>query len=97
MYTPLYDPDLYIPAMKDSPCAYLVGVPTDLMQCYPPDRYQQQLADETTLEVIEYIKTQSLIKALITGHLHFNYEGTFAGRIPQIVTACTDARLIEIV
>ena len=83
--------------MKDSPCAYLVGVPTDLMQCYPPDRYQQQLADETTLEVIEYIKTQSLIKALITGHLHFNYEGTFAGRIPQIVTACTDARLIEIV
>ena len=57
----------------------------------------QQLADETTLEVIEYIKTQSLIKALITGHLHFNYEGTFAGRIPQIVTACTDARLIEIV
>ena len=28
---------------------------------------------------------------------HFNYEGTFAGRIPQIVTSCTDARLIEIV
>ena len=97
MHTPLYEHALYEKMMKQDPCAYLVGVPTDLMQCYPPDRYQQQLVDETTLEVIEYIKTQPLIKALITGHLHFNYEGTFAGRIPQIVTSCTDARLIEIV
>ena len=96
MHTPLYDPDLYIQAMKNSPCAYLVGVPTDQMQCYPPDRYEQQLADEITLAVMEYIATEPLIKAFITGHLHFNYEGTFADHIPQIVTSCTGARLIEV-
>ena len=96
MHTPLYEQALYAKMMQQDPCAYLVGVPTELMQCYPPDRYEQQLADELTLEVMEYIKTQPLIKALITGHLHFNYEGTFADRIPQIVTSCTDLRLIEI-
>ena len=83
--------------LKQSPCAYLAGVPTELMKSYPTDRFQQQLADETTLKVMEYIKDQPLIKALITGHLHFNYEGVYADRIPQIVTSCTDARLIEIV
>ncbi len=56
-----------------------------------------QFGVETTLEVMEYIKNQPLIKALITGHLHFNYEGVYADRIPQIVTSCADARLIEIV
>ena len=38
-----------------------------------------------------------MIKALITGHLHFNYEGVFADRIPQIITSCTDIRLIEMI
>ena len=80
-----------------SACAYLAGVPTELMKSYPTDRFQQQLADEITLKVMEYIKDQPLIKALITGHLHFNYEGIYADRIPQIVTSCADARLIEIV
>ncbi len=97
MHTPLYEHTLYEKMMSHSPCAYLTGVPTELMKSYPPDRYEQQLADETTLKVMEYINDQPLIKALITGHLHFNYEGVFADRIPQIVTSCTDARLIEIV
>ncbi|MBQ7050167.1 MAG: metallophosphoesterase [Firmicutes bacterium] len=97
MHTPLYEHALYEKMMKQSPCAYLAGVPTELMKSYPTDRFQQQLADEITLKVMEYIKDQPLIKALITGHLHFNYEGVYADRIPQIVTSCTDARLIEIV
>ena len=96
MHTPLYEHALYEIMMQRSPCAYLAGVPTELMKSYPTDRFQQQLADETTLEVMEYIKNQPLIKALITGHLHFNYEGVYGDRIPQIVTSCTDARLIEI-
>lgn len=97
MHTPLYEQALYEIMMQRSPCAYLAGVPTELMKSYPTDRFQQQLADKITLKVMEYIKDQPLIKALITGHLHFNYEGIYGDRIPQIVTSCTDARLIEIV
>ena len=96
MHTPLYEPALYEKMMKQSPCAYLAGVPTELMQSYPPDRFIQQLADEITLEVMEYIANEPLIKAIIAGHLHFNYEGVYAERIPQVIISCTDMRLIEI-
>ncbi len=97
MHTPLYEPALYEVMMGRCPCAYLAGVPEEKMRGYPADRYEQQLADTVTLEMMEYIAKEPAIKAILTGHLHFNYEGTYAGRIPQIVTGCTDARVIEFV
>lgn len=97
LHNPLYERALYDRVMQKSPCAYLVGVPEELMQGYPKDRYAQQLADDVTRETVDYIGKEPAIKALITGHLHFNYDGIFAGRIPQIVTSCTDVRLVEIV
>ena len=36
----------------------------------------------------------SLIKAIIAGHMHYNYEGFFKGK-PQVLTSCTDVRIIE--
>ena len=96
-HTPLYDRDLYENEMSHSPCGYLVGVPEELMRCYTPDRYEQQLPDAVTLEVMEYIANEPLIKAILAGHLHYNYEGTLAGRIPQIITGCEDIRLVEFV
>ena len=97
LHNPLYEPALYERMMQKSPCAYLVGVPEHLMQGYPKDRYAQQLADAITRETVDYIRKEAAIKALITGHLHFNYDGIFADRIPQIITSCTDVRLIEFV
>ncbi len=97
MHTPLYEPALYEIMMRRCPCAYLAGVPEEMMRCYPEDRYMQQLADEVTLEMMEYIANQPTVKAILTGHLHFNYEGVYAGRIPQIVVGCTDARVVEFV
>ena len=96
-HTPLYDKALYDDAMRRFPCGYLVGVPEALMRCYAPDRYEQQLPDAVTLEVMEYIANEPLIKAILAGHLHYNYEGTLAGRIPQIITGCEDIRLVEFV
>ena len=96
-HTPLYDRALYDKEMSHSPCGYLVGVPEELMRCYTPDRYEQQLPDTITLEVMEYIANEPLVKAILTGHLHYNYEGTFAGRIPQIITGCEDIRMVTFV
>lgn len=97
MHTPLYAPALYETMMQKAPCAYLAGVPEPLMQSYPPERFAQQQADAVTLETIDYIAQCPQIRALLTGHLHFNDEGVFADRIPQIVTALDDVRLVEIV
>lgn len=96
LHTPLYEKALYARMMTQSSCAYLVGVPEELMHSYPKDRFEQQKADIITFKTIEYIKKQPTIKAIVAGHLHFNYEGLFDERIPQIITSCTDVRLIEI-
>lgn len=96
LHTPLYEKALYARMMTQSSCAYLVGVPEELMHSYPKDRFEQQKADTITFKTIEYIKKQPTIKAIVAGHLHFNYEGLFDERIPQIITSCTDVRLIEI-
>ena len=94
MHTPLYEPALYDIQMHKAPCAYLVDVPEEKMRTYPPDRYEQQLSDAITKETVAYIKAEKQIKAIITGHLHANYEGMVDGRIPQIMTACDDVRVI---
>ena len=97
MHTPLYDPVLYEIMMQGSPCAYLVGVPEELMRCYPPDRYEQQLADLVTLEMMDYIAREPLIKAILAGHIHASCETVYAGRVPQLMVGCVDARVIEFV
>ncbi|MBQ8351891.1 MAG: metallophosphoesterase [Clostridia bacterium] len=96
MHTPLYEPALYDIQMQKAPCAYLVDVPEEKMRSYPRDRYEQQLSDVVTKEMVAYIKAEPRIKAILTGHLHANYEGMVDGHLPQIMTACDDVRVIEI-
>lgn len=96
MHNPIHEMTLYHWIRAESPCAYLVGVPEELMQDYPADRFEQQRADDITLETVEYIKTEPLIKAVIAGHLHRNYRGFLTPTLPQIATSCTDFRIIEI-
>ena len=95
MHTPLYEPELYDIMMKNSPCAYLLGVPDELTAVYPEGRAEQQIPDELTRSAVEYIENQPSIKAIIAGHLHFSHESTVAGRIPQIITSGTTIRIIE--
>ena len=97
MHTPLYDPALYEIMMGRCPCAYLAGVPEELTRCYPEDRYIQQMADEVTLEIMEYIANEPLVKAILAGHIHANCETVYAGRIPQLTVGCVDARVIEFI
>ena len=95
LHDPLYDEEHFNLIMQNSSCAGMVGVPEPLMRGYPPYRYEQQLADEITVDTIEYIKSQPLIKVILAGHIHRNYEGLVGGRIPQIITSCTTVRVIE--
>lgn len=95
LHDPLYDQELFENIMQKASCAGMVGVPEHLMQVYPPYRYKQQMANEITLETFEHIKAQPLIKGILAGHIHRNYEGLVGGHIPQLITACTTVRVIE--
>jgi hypothetical protein len=98
MHVPLHDPALYEYSLTRSPaCAYLTGVPDELMAFYEDYRFRQQKADAITLETMDYIAHQPLHKAILTGHLHMNYEASFADRMPQIFTGDRAVRVIEFV
>ena len=71
---------------KGGSVLYVVGAPEEILATYPADRRAQQTPDEATLKAIKYIKEEPLIKAIVVGHLHRNFEETLENGVPQITT-----------
>ena len=94
MHTPLYTRDLF-DFMREGECvpAYLMSVPEELMMDYSEDRFIQQKQDALTAEAYDYIVNCDTIKALITGHIHRDYEGLINEKI-QIATDVSTLREI---
>ncbi len=103
MHNPIHTKELYDFMMsgKNAECAYLVGTDEELLKVYPQNRYVQQKPDSETLEFIEFASKQPLIKGVIAGHLHKDFETTLPWQvgIPQICTCAgyyNAARIINI-
>ena len=100
MHTPIYDKELYQVAGANNcldEAAYMVATPEELMTEYSEYRYRQQKADEITLETVEYIKNQPLIKAIFCGHIHeFLSETKLTEHITQYVSNFDNVRLVEV-
>ncbi|MBE6611416.1 MAG: hypothetical protein E7632_02885 [Ruminococcaceae bacterium] len=96
MHNPLFEEKLYDVMMERdrAKVAYLTATPLPLMAHYSEYRLRQQTADEATLAMVDYIKSEPLIQAIIAGHLHFDYEGMVTDTLPQIVTGTTTVREI---
>ena len=94
LHTPLYEPELCRIMTQKRPCAYLVAVPKEIGDTYTDERMRLQLADEITLETVEYIRGEEGISAILAGHLHMDYEGFFGDRIPQLTTDCEHLRIV---
>ena len=97
IHTPLYEPSFYRDAMaRFSDSAYLAGVPDELRANYASDGLRDyQAADAITAETIDYIAGETQIKAILTGHMHYDYDSVFADRIPQLCTDCATLRIVE--
>lgn len=96
LHNPIYTPELFRELTKHQTCAFLAGVPNELTANYPPDRREQQFADETTLEIMAYLKTCPQIRAIFAGHLHFDAETMVTDTLPQYITGMTTARVIRV-
>lgn len=100
MHTPIYDKELYRIAGENDcldEAAYMVATPEELMKGYSEYRYRQQKADKITLETVDYIKNQPLIRAIFCGHIHeFVSETKLTDRITQYVSNFENVRLVEI-
>lgn len=96
LHNPLHEDALYTLMRTRAECAYLTGTPAPLLADYSDHRRRQQEADAITDETIAYIRSEPCIKAIFSGHLHFDYEGVFGEHIPQFVTGIGTARQIKI-
>ncbi len=96
MHTPLYTRELYeFSRGGKSVPAYLMSVPDELMRDYSEHRYEQQKEDGITAEAYSFIVGCEAIKALLTGHIHMDFEGFVNGK-PQIATDVNTLREIYI-
>jgi len=87
-HDPIFEQSLYDFHMTEHPaeCTYLVGCDEEHLMPYNEFRAVQQRPDAPTLKMIDYIKNEPLIKAILTGHLHFSFESNLTDSLPQFVT-----------
>lgn len=87
-HDPLFEQSLYDHHMRQNPHepTYLVGCDEERLLPYNEFRAVQQRPDEPTLRFIDYVKSEPTIKAILTGHLHFNFESNVTATLPQFVT-----------
>ena len=99
MHIPLYNEEVYEYCTKfyNTVVGDLICVPEDKLEKYPPERYEQQKGDALTFEMFEYIKHEPLIKAIFSGHEHFDFKTTIDNRLPQYVTGISTLRKIHVI
>lgn len=98
MHCALYEEKLCLYNMKDkgAEAPYLTCPPDKALVGCSDYRVRQQKPDKITQEVTEYIKNQPLIKAIFTGHFHWDYDGMLTEKTPQYVTGLETIRIIEV-
>jgi len=98
LHTPLYSQDMYRQRAEQGKVnpAYLMSVPEELMRAYTPDRYEQQLQDAVTAEAYRFITESGAVKAILTGHLHCDFEADITPTLRQYVTGIGTVREIVI-
>lgn len=97
VHVPLYTKEFYDFMLSyDGMPAYLMSVPEDMMHGYSSHRFEQQKQDEITAESYAFIVNCKNIKAILSGHLHKNFEGKIIDDTYQFTTGCSTIREIYI-
>lgn len=98
MHNPLFEKNLFEQEIANTNgfCANIVGTPDDYFSRNNEKRQYILKPDEVTLETYKYIMSQSLIKAVITGHLHYDFKSMLTDILPQYVTGIDTVRYINI-
>lgn len=70
-----------------APCAYMIDPPEEYYTKYYDHYRRDQAPTEQTKKVVEYIKNETAIKAIIAGHIHESFDGFADCGVRQICTA----------
>jgi len=92
MHCPLFEKHMFQTMVDFCGIGYAMGASKDDMATYPPERIKQQLPDNTTIEMIEYIKNEPLVKGILCGHIHKSLEGMVTKNLPQYSVCMGEVR-----
>ena len=88
LHAPLFEQSLFersVEYWKDG-SAYLVGVDEDHLLSYPEFLAVDQRPCESTRRFVDYVSGEKRIRAVLAGHVHFNFESMLPGGVMQYVT-----------
>ncbi len=88
LHVPIFEQSLYECGMAytGGNSAYLMGCDEEHLAPYPEALARDQRPTTATKRFVEYVNSESLIKAVVAGHVHFNFESTLPGGAVQYVT-----------
>ena len=89
VHAPLFEQSLYERGMEhtDGSASYLLGCDEKHLKAYQSEvRAREQRPTEATKRFWDYVNSQPLIKAVVAGHVHFNFESVLPGGAVQYVT-----------
>lgn len=95
MHVPLYTEKHANIMLNELGTAAVCGAPEQMLATYSEGRRLQQSPDAATLRAIEYIKGEPIIKAVIAGHTHRNFEENITENLPQYLTHGTYAGYVR--
>lgn len=90
LHAPLFEQELYEKSVAHAgdSTAYLVGCDEAHLAPYSEFRAATQRPDAATRAFVDYVNSETRIKAVIAGHVHISFESRLPGGTMQYVTDC---------
>ena len=88
MHVPLYEQSLYTKQMEvtNGYCAYVMGCDEEHLLPFNEYRAVQQRPSKDTLDFIDYVNNEPLIRCVLAGHIHLAFESRINSHLMQYVT-----------
>ena len=96
MHLPLYSPTFVPKAYEFWESSMCVGTPQDVLDAHG-ETDPKMPPEESTLAMLELIRTEPLIKAVFAAHLHFEDEAEVLGKPQFVTTPCYHNTVREII
>ena len=86
---------LYTEELHERASHAMLAIPTEIVSTFSEYRIFEQTANGDTVAAVEFIKSCPQIKAVFSGHLHFDFESS-EGTFKQFVTGLDTVREITV-
>ncbi len=97
LHVPLYAPDIYdYTAKVFGRPLWMMSVPEELMDKSDEGEYKQQKEDAVTHEAYELITGSDCIKAILAGHMHYDFVSQITPALKQYIVNVDAGNIVKV-